>query len=297
MEKTLQAKALTKVYNKNKKALDGVDVVFRPGCIYGLIGRNGAGKTTLLSCLTAQANPTQGEITYGGEKVWENAAVLGEICFAREMSPILFMGPNTYKVKDYLRAARMYYPHWDEAYAKRLVEQFGLEPKKRINALSKGMLSMLTIVLAMASMAPITILDEPVAGLDVVAREQFYKLLLEDYENTQRTFIVSTHILEEAATIFEEVVLLDKGKILEQGNTEELVSQFHYVSGKKEDVEQAVKGMKVLSQETMGKTKGVVVRCGAEQLEILQQNTTVDISPMNLQKVFIALTTSNCKEA
>ncbi len=87
----------------------------------------------------------------------------------------------------------MYYPHWDKAYAEQLVQRFGLKTKKRISKLSKGMLSMVTIVLALASRAPVTILDEPVAGLDVVAREDFYKLLLEDYTETGRTFIISTH--------------------------------------------------------------------------------------------------------
>ena len=79
------------------------------------------------------------------------------------------------------------------------MKQFQLDPKKRINKLSKGMLSMVTIIVALASKADFTILDEPVAGLDVIAREKFYHLLLEEYENTDRTFVVSTHIIEEAA--------------------------------------------------------------------------------------------------
>lgn len=289
MEKTLKATAVVKAYGK-KQVLHGIDIEFRPNCIYGLIGRNGAGKTTLLSCLTAQSKLTAGEVTYGGESVWENSEALGEICFAREMSQVLFMGPNTLKIKDYLRSARIFYPHWDEAYAQKLIALFGLDTKKRINALSKGMLSMVTIVLALASRAPITILDEPVAGLDVVAREEFYKLLLEDYQQTQRTFIVSTHILDEAENIFEEVVFLDNGNILEQGNTDELVSQFHYISGKAEDVDTVTAGMEVLAQETLGRSKTATVRCNAQLLQQVAENAAVDICPMNLQKVFVALT-------
>ena len=289
MAKTLKATGLVKVYGK-KEVLHRVDVEFESGCIYGLIGRNGAGKTTLLSCITAQSWATAGEITYGGEPVWENEKALGEICFAREISQILFMGQNTYKVRDYLRAAKLLYPHWDEQYAQQLVDRFGLERKKRISALSKGMLSMLTIVLALASNAPITILDEPVAGLDVVAREDFYKLLLDNYAETQRTFIVSTHILDEAASVFEKVVILDDGNIIEQGNTDELVAQFRYVSGKDEQVDEAVAGMKVLMEEKAGRSKAVVIRSSEENLSKLEQNPNVEISPLNLQKVFVALT-------
>ena len=289
MAKTLKATGLVKVYGK-KEVLHSVDVEFESGCIYGLIGRNGAGKTTLLSCITAQSWANAGEITYGGEPVWENEKALGEICFAREISQILFMGQNTYKVRDYLRAAKLLYPHWDEQYAQQLVDRFGLERKKRISALSKGMLSMLTIVLALASNAPITILDEPVAGLDVVAREDFYKLLLDNYAETQRTFIVSTHILDEAASVFEKVVILDDGNIIEQGNTDELVAQFRYVSGKDQQVDEAVAGMKVLMEEKAGRSKAVVIRSSEENLSKLEQNPNVEISPLNLQKVFVALT-------
>ena len=93
------------------------------------------------------------------------------------------------------------YPRWDEEYARRLLKEFGVEEKKRVSQLSKGQLSMVTILIALASNAPITILDEPVAGLDVVARERFYQLLLEDYARTGRTFIISTHIIEEALSL------------------------------------------------------------------------------------------------
>ena len=168
MNKVLSAQHITKSYGK-KQVLHDVSLEIEPGVIYGLIGRNGAGKTTLLSILTAQNTWDAGTVTYGGEPVWENARALADICFSRELSPMMMFGENTYKVRDYLKAAATYYPHWDEAYAQKLVQRFGLETKKRISKLSKGMLSMVTIVLALASRAPVTILDEPVAGLDVVA--------------------------------------------------------------------------------------------------------------------------------
>ena len=192
----LQATDVVKSYNK-KEVLHSVSLTIEPGKIYGLIGRNGAGKTTLLSILTAQNTHDSGLVTYNGERVWENQKALDEICFSRELSPMLLFGQNTLKVKEYLRAAALYYPHWDKEYAARLIEMFGLDTKKKIYKLSKGMMSMVTIVLALASRAPITILDEPVAGLDVVAREQFYDVLLADYAETGRTFIISTHIMRK----------------------------------------------------------------------------------------------------
>ena len=149
-------------------------------------------------------------------------------------------------------------------------------------------MSMVTILLALASGADITILDEPVAGLDVVMRERFYQLLLDDYAKTNRTFIISTHIIEEAASVFERVIILDQGKIIENAETDELVGQFRYISGHQEEVDRACQGLEVLTTRETGRHKSCGVRGGAAQLAQAEQ-FDVDIAPMNLQNVFVAL--------
>ena len=147
---------------------------------------------------------------------------------------------------------------------------------------------MVTILIALASRAPLTILDEPAAGLDVVMRERFYQLLLEDFAQTERTFIVSTHIIEEAASVFERVIILDEGRILEDCPTDELVEQFRYVSGRQDVVDGACMGLEVLSVHQMGLHKTVAVRGDAAKLAALRE-ADVDVTPMNLQNVFVAL--------
>ncbi len=283
----LKATGLNKSYGK-EQVLHDLDLTIEPGKIYGLIGRNGAGKTTLLGILTAQNTKDSGEVTYNGEPVWENQRALNEICFSRELQPTLFTGQNTLKVKDYLKAAALFYPRWDKEYAQRLMGEFKVDPKKKIYKLSKGQMSMVTILIALASRAPVTILDEPVAGLDVVARERFYQILLEDYAQTGRTFVISTHIIEEAATVFERVIILDEGHILENTDTEELIAQFHTVSGREDVVDEVTRGLTVLSSQQMGRHKTVVVR-GEDVKLSSAQSADVDIAPMSLQKVFVAL--------
>lgn len=287
MEKVLKAENLCKSYGATK-VLQNLNLEIEPGKIYGLIGRNGAGKTTLLSILSAQNTLDSGAVTYGGERVWENQRALSELCFSRELQPMLFLGQNTMRIKDYLLAASTFWPHWDQEYAQRLLNEFRLDVKKKIYQLSKGQMSMVTILLGLASRAPITFLDEPVAGLDVVARERFYQLLIEDFTQTGRTFVVSTHIIEEAASVFERVIIIDQGKILENASTEELVAQFHYVSGREDVVDQAVLGLEPLSTQQVGRQKVVAVRGGSDALAKAQR-LDVDVSPMNLQKVFVAL--------
>lgn len=284
--KILQAQGLCKTYGK-VTALDQVNLTLESGHIYGLIGRNGAGKTTLLAALSAQLPVDAGQVTYGGEPVWENEKVLADLCFSRELSGKLGASTNSLRVRDYLKAGRLFYPHWDDAYAWKLVEQFGLDPKKRISALSKGMMSAVTIILALASRAPITMMDEPVAGLDIVAREDFYRLLLEDYAATGRTFVISTHILEEAATVFERVLILKEGRLIEDGETDELLAQFCTVSGRDDAVAAACAGYEVLRTETLGRQTMCTVRAPFQTLAA--RGLDVDCDPLTLQKVFVAL--------
>lgn len=285
MSERLCCEQIGKNYKK-KEALKNVTLTLEKGKIYGLIGRNGAGKTTLLSILSSQNPATYGKVTLDGQEVWEKDEALEHICFSRELN---VNGNSTLaatKVKEYLRIAAAYLPHWDQAMADELVKKFGLDIKKKIGKLSKGMTSMVTIIVALASKAEFTFLDEPVAGLDVVAREQFYRILLDEFTETGRTFVISTHIIEEAADLFEEVIIVDQGEILLKENTQDLLDTCAYVTGKAEDVDAAVAGMEIHHQEKMGRSKGVMVRLRDGQ-EITDRNVTVQ--PMSLQKVFVAL--------
>ncbi len=289
MENSLKATNIVKNYGKNT-VLKGVSVEIEAGHIYGLLGRNGAGKTTLLSILTAQNALNSGEITYGGLKVWENEQALKSLCFSRELSPTMLFGQNTVKVKEYLRAASIFYPNWDKEYAKKLCELFKLDTKKKIHKLSKGMMSMVTIIIALASRAPITFLDEPVAGLDVVAREMFYSLLLKDYADTNRTFVVSTHIIEEAANALEKIIIIDDGNIIVDEDTDTLISQYSYISGKDEDIDEICKHFEVISEEKMGRSKRVCVKQNSQRVQTVAGGLDVDITGVPLQKIFVHLT-------
>lgn len=282
----LVGKGITKKYN-GTEVLHGVDLELESGKIYGLIGRNGAGKTTLLSILTAQNPATQGSVTFEGSPVWENPEALSHLCFSRELNQINGSNANAMKVKEYLGIAATYFPHWDKEMAQELIREFGLDVKKRISKMSKGMLSMVTIIVALASKAEFTFLDEPVAGLDVVAREKFYALLLEEFTQTGRTFVVSTHIIEEAADVFEEVIIVDEGRILLKENTQELLERSYHISGHQEEVDAATASLTVHHEEKLGRSKGVTVLLQPGQQIPAQYD--LSIQKPSLQKVFVAL--------
>lgn len=282
----LKCEKLTKAYAKHT-VLQDLDLILESGKIYGLIGRNGAGKTTLLSLMSNQNPLTGGTVTLDGEPVWENRNAIHRICFSRELNISAESGLSKYTVKRYLQTAATFLPHWDRELADRLIRDFQLNPKAKLGKLSKGMLSMLTITVALASKAEFTFLDEPVAGLDVVAREQFYKLLLEEYTETGRTFVISTHIIEEAADVMEEVMILNQGKILLKENPQALTRRACYVTGLAEEVDRAVSGLDCRSSEVLGRSKAVTVllRDG----EAIPDGYDVTVQPLSLQKLFVAL--------
>ncbi|MBQ7944341.1 MAG: ABC transporter ATP-binding protein [Lachnospiraceae bacterium] len=277
---------IVKKYGK-KEILHNIDLEIEPGKIYGLIGRNGAGKTTLLSVLSAQTPATSGNVTYSGMQVWENQEALDHICFSRELNAVSAYGPNNLKVKDYFEAAEAFFPNWDKEMAKRLCKEFGLEEKKKISKLSKGMMSMVTIIVALASKADITFMDEPVAGLDIVARDQFYRELLNEYTETGRTFVVSTHIIEEAADLFEETILIKDGNILLKENTLELLERAYHISGKADVVDEFLKGLTAYRIENIGRSKGATVLLNPGQE--LPTGFDVTVQPVSLQNLFVAL--------
>lgn len=275
---------ISKEYKK-KKVLSDISFSLERGKIYGLIGRNGAGKTTLLSIMSAQNPATSGKVMIDGEEVWENPHALAKICFSRELQTT-----EAYKVKEYLDTAAIFYPHWDKEYAERLVNIFNLDKKQRMNKLSKGMLSMITIIVALASKAEYTFLDEPVAGLDVVARDEFYKILLEEYTQTGRTFVISTHIIDEASDIFEEVIMIKDNRIAIKENTQELLDRAVHISGPANEVDSELEkhtDAQILEVQTLGRSKGVSLLLNPG--DIINANEQLMVQKLTLQKLFVAM--------
>lgn len=286
---TIKCTDLCKNY-RQKKVLDNVNLTIEEGKIYGLIGRNGAGKTTLLSIISAQNPASSGDVTLDGEQIWENEKVLSDIFFSRELSANTMSGANNLKVKEYLKYAQCFLKNWDNGYANELLARFGLDKNQSINKLSKGMMSMVTIVVALASKAKFTFLDEPAAGLDVVARNDFYRLLIEEYTQSGRTFVISTHIIDEASDIFEEVIIVNNQKIVLKENTAELLERAYHISGNKEDVDKMLTqnpDIEVLDTQNLGRSKGISILTAKNKC--LTATEKLSVQPMTLQNLFVAI--------
>ena len=136
---------------------------------------------------------------------------------------------------------------------------------------------------------PYVIFDEPVLGLDANHREMFYKLLLEDFEKSQRTIIIATHLIEEVAGVIEDVVIIDQGKILLQDSVENLMSKGYSISGLQRDVDTYCQDKNVIGFDELGNMKIAYV---LGELDERQLNERLHPSSINLQKLFVKLTES-----
>ncbi len=270
-------------------ALEGLSLTLNGEKIYGLLGRNGSGKSTLLSIMSAYRKPTEGSVTINGEPVFENPDLMPRVTLIREGADTIDDGKSAHDALCFAASMR---PHWDMAFAERLVKRFNLPTKQKISKLSRGQSSMLGIVLGLASRAPVTIVDESYLGLDAPSRYIFYEELLADYMRHPRMIIISTHLIEEVSTLFEEVVIIDRGKLLIQAEKEELLGRGASITGSATIIDQFTAGQTVLSQKQLGPTKSVTL-FGSLTDHDRQRATAagLDVGPIALQDLFVHLTT------
>ncbi|GAA3177270.1 ABC transporter ATP-binding protein [Blastococcus jejuensis] len=237
-------------------ALEGVTTVIERDSITGLLGRNGAGKTTLMQLLTGHRVPSGGRVEVFGARPFENDDVLRRICFIKEGQRY----PDHFRVRDALTAAAMVFPEWDAGLAESLLRDFDLPARRPIKKLSRGMNSAVGIIIGLASRAPMTLFDEPYLGLDAVARRLFYDRLLADYAEHPRTVVLSTHLIEEIASLLERVLLIDRGRVLLDADVESLRGTALTVTGPRDRVTAFAGHHELLHSESLGGHSRAVVR-------------------------------------
>jgi len=266
---------------KHKKALKNVTFTLEGPKIIGFLGHNGAGKTTFLNLLAGLIAPTSGSISVNGENVFNAPATLRDICFIAESGN--FQEEMT--IAQALKANSFFYPQWDEALARELLEVFALNPKDKVRGLSKGMVSALGIITGFASNAGITIFDEPYIGLDVAARNTFYDLLIEQQTENPRLFILSTHLIDEASDLFEEILILNEGQLLLQKAAEEWHQHIVAVKGNASDVEQAIHGLEVIYQHMFMQELTAVIYSNGRHIE----GQNIKLERVSLQDMLVYL--------
>lgn len=280
----IEVKNVTKCFG-SVAALKNVTLTFEENKICGLLGRNGAGKSTLLGLITNKLFPTEGTVLIDGQPVQENDAVLKKVYCMTEQS----LYPDSMTVKDVFKWTNEFYPDMDSEYAKQLADKFALNTKKKVKTLSTGYQSIYKIIAALSCNAPVLLLDEPVLGLDANFRDVFYRELIESYSRAPKTVVVSTHLIEEAAGVIENVAIIKNGEIIMNDTTQNALKAGVTVTGPAGLVDSFTQGKKVLGHDSLGGMKSAYL------LETLDENAApegLEVSKLNLQSLFIHLTNS-----
>lgn len=276
---------LTKNYGRTE-VLKGIDLHLEPGRVYGLLGANGVGKTTLMSVICNHTFRTAGTITIDGQDPRENAPLLARTCFIHEDQ----RWHDDYKVGHILAALEWFHPNADMALATRLLERFGVPRKTALKKLSRGQRSSLSIALSLASRAPYTFLDEPHLGLDATARSIFYEELMREVAEHPRTVVMSTHLIDEAAELFEQVLLMQKGNVVIQADVDEITSSMVVLRGLEDEVDTFVAGHEVVSRRSLGRIRSVLLRGRLSREEVRDaEQRHLSVEPAGLQEIVAAL--------
>lgn len=261
-------------------ALDNISVTFGDNKIYGLLGNNGAGKTTMLSIITNRIFADKGDVLVDGVSVTASDEARGKLYLMSEQN----LYPDDMRVGKALKAAERFYPNFDAAYADELLRRFKLDPKKKITSLSTGYGSIFRLIMALCVNTPYLLLDEPVLGLDAQHRDMFYKMLLEHYSENPCTVVLSTHLIQEAAGLIEQAVIVREGRIIRQAPAESLLTGAFNVSGPAGAVDEYVAGRRVISENSIGGLKTVCV-----EGEPGAKPEGLEFSRVDLQDYFINL--------
>jgi len=252
----IEVKNLVKNYG-DKKILKEITVNLNEPKIYGLLGRNGAGKTTFMELIAGQTSITSGNILVDGQEPFDNAIVTSRICLIKEggnFKPEL-------RIKQILKVFSYFYPSWSQSLAEELVGIFNLDLNAKVKTLSKGMESALGIVVGLASRSPVTIFDEPYIGMDAAARKRFYEILLGEYESEPRTIIFSTHLIDEAALLFEEVIIFSHGSLVMHEAADVLRESTCAITGNVAEIEQFIANRKVIATKQLAGIMTAYIYC------------------------------------
>lgn len=225
----LVARSVSRTYRSSRgivRALDNVDMSIAKGRLFAFLGRNGAGKTTFIKIATALLMPTSGSLQLFGVDVVDHPHEVREqiAIVPQEGKPFYHLTPREH-IEEYLRV-RGASPETAKSRADEVLEGMGMLPYQQIPAmvLSGGLQQRTLVAMVLATEAPFLFLDEPTLGMDPFARRQVWEVIRRAARKGS-TVLLTTHYLDEAEQLSEELAVIEGGHVLYQGDAEALKSK------------------------------------------------------------------------
>lgn len=198
-----------------KKALDNVSINIESGKIYGLLGPNSSGKTTMIKLINDLLTPSSGKVLVKGlEPGIESKKI---ISYLPERT---YLNMNM-KVTELLEYFSDFYEDFDKEKALELLKRLNIEPNDKLKTMSKGTKEKVQLIIVMSRKADLYILDEPIGGVDPASRDYILETILNNF-NEGSSIIISTHLISDIEKILDDVIFINKGKIVLNESAEEI---------------------------------------------------------------------------
>ena len=287
----IKAENLTKRFY-DTVAVDHIHAEIHNGSVFGLIGTNGAGKSTFLRMAAGILKPDEGSVTVDDETVFENTKVKAR-CFYIPDEPYFLSNGTAEDMKVFYQGI---YPKFDAARFDKLLKNFELESRRKVQTFSKGMKKQLAVLLGICAGTDYLFCDETFDGLDPVMRQAVKSLLAAEILSRKFTPVLASHSLREIEDICDHVGLLHRGGILFAKDVDEMKLDIHKVQCVIPDpVQEAafLQALPVLHYEKRGSLLTVIVRGTRAELEqklLEQQPLFSEILPLTLEEIFISET-------
>ena len=215
----LEISNITFGYKKGMNVLENFSLSYNEPGIYGLLGKNGTGKSTLLYLMVGLLRAQHGTVTYNGISTIERRP---------EVLEEMFIVPEEYNMPSimlskFVARIRPFYPRFDETLLQKCLEAFEMPSDINLGALSMGQKKKVYMCIALATQAPLLLMDEPTNGLDIPSKSQFRKIVASSLREDQ-TLIISTHQVRDVELLLDHVTMIDQNQLLLNCRMDELFS-------------------------------------------------------------------------
>lgn len=199
----------------NKHVLNDISLTLDKGKVLGILGPNGQGKTTLLNIISGLIKPTSGKVEICGINVSTETKNL--VSFLQEKDFLI----KWMSVSNTIDFYKTFFPDFNLDKAHSLLRKMNIDTSSKLKTLSKGMLEKVGLALTLSRDCKLYILDEPISGVDILSRDKIINTII-DHIDDNSSLIITTHYVGELENLFDEVIFLGEGSIIEQGNAEDL---------------------------------------------------------------------------
>ncbi len=283
----ISVRHLNKTMDK-KRVLNDVSLNIDTGSIYGLIGPNGSGKTMLIRHMVGLYRPDSGEILYDGVPVWEDTGIKNRMAYVSDVLGLM----NTDTLKTTASFFSSVYTEWDEARFNEMCESFHIREHGRIRSFSRGLRRQAAFILAMSIRPKYLILDEPVYGIDPLARRLFQEYIRRDVNETGMSVLISSYNIQGVEGFCDRIGIISRGRIKYENDLKKIQSDLHKIQIAFDDsrpVENRFRGLDVLQHRVRGSVEELLVRGAKNEIaaEIRPMDPVLfDFLPLSLEEVF-----------